>query len=38
MDIVAVLAKVVQRQEVALAEQRREIDALKVQLTKKQVP
>ena len=35
MDIVAVLTKVVQRQQAALADQRRELDALKVQLAKR---
>ena len=34
MDIVAVLTKVVQQQQTALSDQRRELDALKAQLAK----
>jgi hypothetical protein len=38
MDIVAVLAKVVQQQQTQLAEQRRELDTLKTQLVTGQGP
>jgi len=38
MDIVAVLAKVVQQQQTQLAEQRRELDTLNTQLATRQGP